>query len=156
MEQHLKLPQNHFVPKIGLTYKSQVPFEQQPRINRSKDAFEILLHNWNQDTIELQETFVVLILTICKRVTGLLEISTGAITGTAVDLKLIFAGAILARAHSVILAHNHPSLKAEPSQSDIKLTEKLVEAGRILDIQVLDHIIVTPKTYLSFSKEGLL
>ncbi|WP_333887338.1 JAB domain-containing protein [Sphingobacterium siyangense] len=156
MEQHSKLPQNHMVPKIGLTYKSQVPFEQQPRINRSRDAYEILMLNWDQDTLELQETFVVLMLSTSKRVTGLFEMSTGAITGTTVDLKLIFAGALLARAHSIILAHNHPSLKTEPSQSDIKMTEMIVEAGKLLTVEVLDHIIITPSAYFSFRDEGLL
>lgn len=156
MEQHTELPKNNLIPKIGLTYKSHATYDNLPKVSSSSDAYKVLLQNWNPDTLELLETFVILPLNSCKRVLGFIEISTGAITRTVIDPRLIFSTALLTCATSIIVAHNHPSSQIKPSQADMKITEKLVAAGKLLDIQVLDHIIVTPKTYFSFGDEGLL
>lgn len=156
MEQKTKLPKNNMVPKIGLSYKSCADFDCLPKISNASDAYKILLDNWNADTLELLETFVILPVNFAKQVLGFIEISTGGITGTVIDLRLIFSAALLTSATAVIVAHNHPSSQTKPSQADMKITEKLVAAGRLLDIQILDHIIVTPKAYFSFGDEGLI
>ena len=87
---------------------------------------------------------------------GIYELSTGGVSGTVADPKLVFAAAIKANASAMILAHNHPSGQVKPSQADINLTKKLVGGGRLLEIPVLDHIIVTGEESYSFADEGLL
>ncbi|MBL7870526.1 MAG: JAB domain-containing protein, partial [Cyclobacteriaceae bacterium] len=91
-----------------------------------------------------------------NKVLGIFEVSTGGISGTVADPKLIFAAAIKAAASGIILSHNHPSGNLQPSQADIDLTRKIKEAGRFLEIQLLDHIIITTEGYYSFADEGLI
>jgi DNA repair protein RadC len=83
-------------------------------------------------------------------------ISRGGVSGTLVDAKLLFRHALERLASNVILFHNHPSGNRRPSQADIRLTEKLVSGGKVLDITVLDHIIVVAHDYYSFSDEGIM
>ena len=84
------------------------------------------------------------------------EVSSGGITGTVADPRLILAAAIKSLAVAIVLAHNHPSGNLKPSQADEQLTAKIKEAAKYHDINVLDHIIVTPDAYYSFADEGLL
>jgi DNA repair protein RadC len=77
-------------------------------------------------------------------------------TGTVADPRLIFMTALKVAACNLILCHNHPSGNLKPSEADIELTRKIVDAGRLLDIRVLDHVIVTAEGYYSFSDEGLI
>lgn len=84
-------------------------------------------------------------------------ISKGGITSTAVDLRVVFAAALKARATAIILSHCHPSGNLKPSRADIELTKKFDQAGKILDIQILDHLILSPEGgYYSFADEGLV
>ena len=83
-------------------------------------------------------------------------ISIAGIDGTVADIKIIFAIAIKTLSSSIILAHNHPSGDLNPSNPDISLTKKPKQAGEILGVKVLDHIIVTPEGYYSFSDEGII
>ena len=107
--------------------------------------------------MELLEEFNVLFLDRSNRVMGLFHASKGGVAGTVVDLKIVFAAALKARASSMILAHNHPSGNLLPSQADLDLTKKFKEAGKILDIQVLDHLILSPDDrYYSFADELML
>ena len=107
-------------------------------------------------TLELAESFKVLFLNRANQVTGVYTVSNGGITGTIADPRLIFIAALKGAACSLILAHNHPSGNLKPSATDISLTEKIVHAGRFLDINVLDHLIVTADSYFSFADEGLV
>jgi DNA repair protein RadC len=97
-----------------------------------------------------------MILNRANYVMGLFNATSGTSTGTIADPKLIFVSAIKANACGIILAHNHPSGNLTASQADIALTNKLKEAGKFLEIQVLDHIIITSESYYSFADEGLL
>jgi DNA repair protein RadC len=83
-------------------------------------------------------------------------VSKGGMTATLADVRTIFSEALNRKATALVLAHNHPSGRNEPSASDITLTKKMVEAGRIMDINVLDHLIITHQSYFSFADEGLL
>ncbi|WP_369829209.1 JAB domain-containing protein [Mucilaginibacter sp. OK268] len=83
-------------------------------------------------------------------------VSTGGMAGCFVDVKLVFASALLSCTHHVILAHNHPSSNLQPSELDLGMTRRIKEAGKVLDIQVLDDIIVTTDGYYSFADEGLI
>lgn len=83
-------------------------------------------------------------------------ISRGGVSATLVDPKIVFKKALQLLASSLILVHNHPSEGASPSNSDIKLTKKLQEGAKLLDISVLDHVIIAGKTYHSFADEGMI
>jgi DNA repair protein RadC len=144
------------VAEIQLTYKSKVKASLRPKISRSKDAEDVLRKYWNEDILELHEQFKILLLNRTNKVTGIYEVSSGGVAGTVADPKLIFVCALKAAASGIILAHNHPSGALQPSQADIELTKKLHNAGKLLEIQVLDHIILTSEGYYSFADEGLL
>jgi len=144
------------VAEIQLTYKTSVKPSQRPKIVTSKDAYEIFLTTWEASRIEFVEQFKVMLLNRANRVLGIVEISTGSSSGTVADPKIIFASALKANASSLIMAHNHPSGNLAPSQSDIQLSRKVREGGKYLEIQVLDHIIITEEGFLSMADEGLM
>lgn len=144
------------VAEIQLTYKSNVKPSLRPKITCSKDAYEVLLENWDGSQIEFVEQFKTMLLNRANKVLGIFNVSTGGISGTVADPKVIFGAALKAPACGIILAHNHPSGNLSASHADIELTKKLRDGGRLLDIQLLDHIIVTQEGYFSFADEGLL
>jgi DNA repair protein RadC len=102
-----------------------------------------------------KEHFKLVLLNTRNRVTGVLTISIGTLNASLVHPREVFKGAIQGSAASVILVHNHPSEDLEPSEEDIKLTRRMVEAGKIMGIEVLDHIIITGKGFLSLKARGL-
>lgn len=102
------------------------------------------------------EEFWVLFLDRANQVCKKEKISAGGVSGTVVDNKLIFKKALEELACTIVLVHNHPSGNINPSQQDIQLTQKLKEAGRTLDIPVLDHVIFTDQNYFSFADARLL
>lgn len=124
-----------------------------PKIGCSKDAFEILLP-FLGDVVH--EEFWVLHLNNSNKVIEKQQISKGGITGTLVDLRIIFKKALELLSTAIILAHNHPSGKLKPSSADCQITQKIKTAAHTLDIKVLDHLIVTQKAYFSFADEGIL
>ena len=107
------------VAEIQLTYKSNVKPSLRPKINGSKDAYELLKENWDASRIEFIEQFKVVFLNRANKVLGILEVSTGGVSGTVADPKVIFVAAIKANASSFLVAHNHPSGNLNPSQADI-------------------------------------
>lgn len=123
------------------------------KITSSKDVFDIM-----QPLIgELQhEEFWILYLNNYNRVLNKEQLSKGGLTGTLVDVRLVFKKAIELNAVAVVLCHNHPSGKLLPSSADNSITNKLKQAGETLDIKVLDHVIITEIAYFSFADENLL
>lgn len=97
-----------------------------------------------------------MLLNRANKVLGVFEVSTGSTTATVADPKIIFAAAIKANASGIIIAHNHPSGNLSPSQQDIDLTRKVKDGGKILEVQLLDHVIITTESYYSFADEGIL
>jgi DNA repair protein RadC len=144
------------VAEVQLSYKSKVSAKDRPMVRNSQDTYDILMQIWDQDTLELAESFKVLFLNRANRVMGVYSLSHGGMTGTVADPKLVFIAALKAAACNIILAHNHPSGNLTPSSADISLTEKMVQAGKFLDINVLDHLIVTTDGYLSFADDGMM
>ena len=144
------------VSEVQLSYRSKVSAKDRPMVRNSQDTYDILMQIWDQDTLELAESFKVLFLNRANRVMGVYSLSHGGMTGTVADPKLVFIAALKAAACNIILAHNHPSGNLTPSSADISLTEKMVQAGKFLDINVLDHLIVTADGYLSFADDGLM
>eukprot|EP01137_Pigoraptor_chileana_P000312 Opistho-2@36284 len=129
--------------------------EQTPephKITSSRVVFEIM----HPIIGELaHEEFWVLFLNNSNKVLHKSQLSKGGITGTIVDIRLIFKTALEHNAISVILTHNHPSGKLQASDADRDITKKLKIAGEQLDVKVLDHVIITEKGYLSFQDEGI-
>ena len=144
------------ISEIELTYNPKVRAQDCPQISSSLDAYTLFRENWNDMTINLFEEFKIAFLNNANHCLGILKVSQGGITGTVVDNRLVFGTALRAGACGIILCHNHPSGKVEPSQADKILTQKLVEGGKLLDIHILDHIILTQDNYLSFGDEGLI
>ena len=124
------------------------------KLTCSRDSFDLLKDSWEDQ--DYCETFKVILLNRASKVIGVKTISTGGITGTVADPKLIFQTALLCHAVSIILAHNHPSGNKRPSEADIKLTQRLKNGGLYLEIAVLDHIIMAEDDYYSFADEGEL
>ena len=87
---------------------------------------------------------------------GIFEVSTGGVTGTVADPKIISVAALKANACNIIISHNHPSGNLQPSKADIEITEKIKMAGQLLEIKLFDHIIVSSEGYYSFADEGLI
>ena len=121
------------------------------KISCSEDAYQLLKDFYPQETISLQERFVVAYLNRAHNVIGVYEASVGGLTETIADPRLIVSVALKIAATSIILSHNHPSGNLNPSNTDQELTNKIREACKYLDINVLDHIIITPKTFYSFA-----
>jgi DNA repair protein RadC len=84
------------------------------------------------------------------------QVSLGGVSGTVVDAKIIFKKALEIPASAIILCHNHPSGNLRPSGADIEITKKVKEGGALIDINVLDHLIVSERGYFSFADEGML
>ena len=144
------------VAEVELIYKNSVKSSLRPEVSSSYSAYKIFSNTWDLEKIELQEQFKIMFLNRANKVLGISIISTGGITATYVDIRLIFAAALKSNATSILLAHNHPSGATQPSAADKAITEKIVSAGRILDISVYDHLIVTKQGYFSFADMGLL
>ncbi|MEO7311035.1 MAG: DNA repair protein RadC [Chitinophagaceae bacterium] len=105
---------------------------------------------------EIKEVFVVLFLNAANKINGYQIISSGGITGTVADPRIIIKKALEENATRIVLSHNHPSGSTRPSEADISLTKKIKEASGLMDIQVLDHIIIGNDKYYSFADEGLM
>ena len=150
------LPEWTKVAEVELVYKTKVKASERPKINSSKDIYDVLRQIWDENKIEMLEEFKVIFLNRGNRVTGVYEASSGGITGTVADPRLILAAAIKSLAVSIILSHNHPSGNLKPSRADEELTLKIKEAAKYHDIRVIDHIIITSERYYSFADEGLL
>jgi DNA repair protein RadC len=144
------------VAEVELVYKTKVKPSERPLVKTAKDCYEILRQTWDENKIEFVEQFKVVLLNRAQRVLGIYELSTGGVTGTVADPKLVFTAALKANACNIILSHNHPSGNLKPSRADEELTKKIATAGMYLDIKVIDHIIVTSEGYYSFANEGLL
>lgn len=144
------------VAEVQVTYTPKFKISSRPHISSSKDTHEIFRNNWTPGMMEHHEELKVMLLNRANRVLGIYTAGKGGIAGVVCDPKMVFQAAILANASSIILAHNHPSGNLKPSQADRNLTKKLKAAAELLDIELLDHLILTEESYFSFADEGLL
>lgn len=142
--------------EVEIVYKTKVKAAERPQINSSLEAYKVLLQAWEKGKIDLVEQFNILLLCRANKVLGIHRVSSGGITATIADPRLIFTAALKARAVSIVLSHNHPSGSLGPSRADQELTQKLKEGGKLLDIKVMDHLIITSDNYYSFADEGIL
>ncbi|RYZ30476.1 MAG: DNA repair protein [Chitinophagaceae bacterium] len=144
------------VAEVELIYRSKVKASERPLISSSSDAYDILKELWEEGKMDLVEQFKVLFLNRANRVLCIFNVSSGGITGTVADPRLIYIAALKVNAVSMILSHNHPSGSLKPSRQDEELTGKIKSAGSFLDIKVLDHVILSSEGYYSFADEGLI
>lgn len=126
---------------------------EMPTIKSSNDAYQLLSPMMGDLP---HEEFWIVMLNRANKIITRYNVSKGGLTGTVIDVRLILKKALEVYAASMIISHNHPSGNLQPSDADIKITKKIKEAGQIMDIPVLDHIIVTDNGYFSFADEGLL
>ncbi|MBC7425706.1 MAG: JAB domain-containing protein [Bacteroidia bacterium] len=144
------------VAEISVSYRPAIA--NKPVMVSALDAYVLFKPFFNEETISLQEDFMVMYLNKANRVLGIYPMSKGGITSTTVDIRLIFAIALTTAATGIILAHNHPSGNLKASRADIDLTHRIKDAAKILDIALLDHLIISPveKDYFSFADAGVL
>jgi DNA repair protein RadC len=142
--------------KAAIEIARRIPFETVPKdskIENSQDAFRMLAANLGDLA---HEEFWLILLNRRSKVLSKVRISQGGLTSTVVDPRVVFSEALKVKASSIIVAHNHPSGSLNPSQADVDLTRKLVDAGKLLDIQLIDHLIISGNNYCSFADSGLL
>jgi len=133
--------------------RQATPVPVKKSISCSRDAYQII----RADLSELpREEFWVLLLSRSNRLIEKVRISQGGVSGTITDIRIILQSAFTKLASAMILCHNHPSGNLKPSQADLKITKKISEAAKLMDISVLDHIIIGDSTYFSFADENLL
>jgi DNA repair protein RadC len=156
MEQKTLTPELAQVAEIELVYKTNVKASSRPIITSSKEAYNLIHLLWSENTIELHEEFKVLFLNRRNSVLGIYHASSGGIAGTVVDPRLIITAALKANCVGIMLFHNHPSGSLKPSIQDEAITKKIKAGAALLDINVLDHLIITKENYFSFADEGLL
>lgn len=143
------------VAEVTLHYQSVVRPADRVKLTRSSDA-EAVLRPFFEDIIEHMERMVVICINRVNEVLGIMEVSEGGTAGTVADPKVIFQVALKMNAHGLFLAHNHPSGNKSASKADLELTKRVKEAGRLLEIQVFDHLILTKESYFSFADEGIM
>ena len=158
MEKMLSLEVLNNVSEIDIVYKRKAncKIAERPLISSSSDAYQVFLHYWNGDKIDLLEEFKVIFLNRGNRVMQLLPVSQGGLTGTVADPRVILGAALKVAACSVIISHNHPSGNLRPSKADKELTTRIKSAANYFDIKLLDHLIISQEGYYSFLDEGLL
>lgn len=147
---------NFNLAEIKISYSTHVKAMERPKITRSEDAVAILRKIFPPEHMELKEYFYILLLNRANRVLGFVKISEGGLSGTVADPRLMFSAALKANAVSMVMAHNHPSGNIQPSAQDIQLTKNMVESGKLLEITVLDHVIITAESYFSFLDQGFI
>lgn len=126
------------------------------KITSSKDADKMFRAFMGTAHLQLQEVFAILLVDSRNQPLGFAVVATGGISSAQVEIGLVLKPAVLLPAPAILLCHNHPSGDATPSMDDVKLTERIVEAGRILGVRVLDHIVQTPTGFVSFLDVGLM
>jgi DNA repair protein RadC len=126
---------------------------ERAKISRSKDAFDLIS---NQFEDLMHEEFWVLYLDRSNKIITKQNLSKGGVSGTVVDARLLFKQAVECLASGIVLCHNHPSGNLKPSEEDLKLTKRLKEAAKLLDMVILDHLILAGKDFYSFADNGIL
>lgn len=140
--------------KISVSFDKNLKKSELIKIGSSKDAYKVFQRVFNADTFHWSEEMIMLCVNNSNKVVGFYKISSGGMTGTVVDIRMIFTTALQCAATSIIIAHNHPSGTLIPSDADLTITKKIIEAGKVLDIRLLDHLIITDESFYSFADNG--
>jgi len=157
MQANLFTPRDQFnstLCEIEISYKPKYKASELPKVVTSGDAYTCLKDVF--PSLDYREYFYILCLNRNNKVLGYCQISAGGLNGTVADVRMIMQTALKSNNCSIILSHCHPSGNLVPSEADKDLTKKIRDAGKVLDIAVLDHLIVTSEAYFSFADEGFL
>ena len=146
--------ENYMVNEIQISYKRAQ--KDSRALRTSEDSAKVLKAHIGEFEMDYRESFWVIGMNPAGKVTGIRKISEGGLNSCVVDIRAVFQTALLTNSTRIILGHNHPSGSLQPSGADIAITRKIQEAGKLLDIEVLDHVIVTTESYYSFADEGLI
>jgi len=146
------------IPEIEISIKysgtKKVDLNQ---IKSSSDVHTVCKELFSEGTIDWREEVVLLCLSNANKVIGYYRVSSGGVSSTVVDPRVVFTIALnCAGTTNIVLAHNHPSGNLNPSVQDDNLTRKIMEGGELLDIKLLDHLIITSEGYYSYLDEGKL
>ena len=145
------------VNEIKISYCEKSRILRSESLSGSFSTAKLLYENWDKDTIGLHESFKVLLLNNSNKVKGSYNLSMGGITGTLVDMRILFAVILKSLSTAIILAHNHPSGTLTPSIPDREITSIIARGADLFNIKLLDHLIITPDgSYYSFADEGLI
>lgn len=145
------------IAEVKLSYIPGKNTKNRPTVSSSRQAYEIFYNFWDLSQIAYRESFKVMLLNRANKVIGIMNVGEGGQAGTVADPKLILQSALLSHAASIIICHNHPSGNLKPSEADIKLTRKIKEGAAFLEINLLDHLIISPEEeFLSFADDGIL
>ncbi|WP_316752705.1 JAB domain-containing protein [Pedobacter gandavensis] len=144
------------ISEIELNYRPKVKASDRPVLKCTEEIYEMFKQHWNLDQIGLIEEFKVIYLNRSNAVLGILNVSTGGLTGVVADPRVIFAAAIKSAATGLIVCHNHPTMNLTPSEADITFTENLKNVADLLGIHIVDHLIINEEDYFSFACEELL
>lgn len=151
-QQTLKMGLPEF--QISLKYKGKK--SEIETVKDHNDAARICRACYDNSKIDWVEEMIVIALNQVNKVLGFYKISSGGITGTVADPRVIFQFALLSNATGLILSHNHPSGTLRPSNIDDQLTEKIVQAAKYFDIKIIDHIIITDESHYSYNENNKL
>ena len=144
------------IAEIEVKYSTKIKASDRIKVVTSCAAADAFRELWNQ-SMEYKESFYAMYLNRNNKVLGIHKVAEGGLCGTVVDVRCVFQVGLKANACSVIVAHNHPSGNEMPSEADKSITQKIKEAGKFLDIPLLDHLIMLPGDgYMSFADDGLI
>lgn len=144
------------VPMVELIYKADADRSKRVTVNDAKIAHKVFMQHWDMNKIELVKQMKILLLTNSGRVLGILEVATGTMDRAQFDPKFIFSAALLAGAGRIIIGNNNTSSSLKPSRDDLISTKVLAYTGRMMSIEVTDHVIFSKDGYFSFADNGLL
>lgn len=144
----------NFVSEISVSYSPT--YKRKIKITDAYSAEKTLRKMWDAQLMNIQEQFCVLFLNNANEVVGFRCISTGTLTASLIDLRILFGLACKSLSSGIIIAHNHPSGNLSVSDADIEVTNKIKRASEMLDIKLLDHVILTKNHFVSLAQEGLI
>lgn len=145
----------NYLYELKLSYRRTKRRRQTGALRSSMDSFEVMKTVFDQDLIEAREELIVLYLNRANEIIGYYKAFQGGVSSVVADTKLILSTGLKVLASGIILAHNHPSGRIIPSEQDIRLTRRVKEACKLVDMELLDHLIVTAENgFYSFADEG--
>lgn len=141
--------------EISVVYKNKIRTKDKIQVSSSKDIYKLMKPIF-EGVINHHEEFYIILLNTGNYVLGISKIAQGGISSTTIDTRIIFQTALKTNSVKIALVHNHPSTNLNPSPQDKSFTFKMVEAGKLIDIAVVDHVIISNNGYFSFCDRGLL
>lgn len=146
----------NYVQKVTLKYINDVPKHRRVSVLSPANAAEILRSSWDDGSLDLVEEFKAMYMNNAMEVLAIMDVSKGTLENSLVDIRHVFAGALLLNASKMIISHNHPSGLLIPSKKDMLLTGEFIKAGEFMKVEISDHIIIGREDYYSFGENDIL